>query len=146
MNPLAITGVAADTLALFNDLLRAKGYEPWVVWDSTIDPPPPTLEAATQGQVITFKACAYAAECMILSTRKILDRTNSDCIWIVEVDDILAKEVPCFKTLDEQNPDEDVLLGVGYSRFSRKSLERISNDFGSGLDYASLSVRTLESA
>ncbi len=138
MSPIALTGSDAKTISILKSLLAKKGVDtPWVVWDSTVHSPP-ELE-----KLITYKACVYAAECMILSTHRILDRENSDYIWIVDTDEFKAKDIDTFVTQFSEPRIDDVVLGPGYSRFSRKALERISRDFGSGVDYTGLAVCTL---
>jgi hypothetical protein len=137
---VALTGTNAGHILLLGSVLSARHHTPWIVWDATCVPPPDVLHRESRGQLLTFQACVYAAECQLLTTRRILDRTNSDHIWIVECDDLKAKDLP----MEFPLVDADVVLGPGYSRFSRKALEHISRDFGMGLDYSGLVVHTLD--
>lgn len=139
MNPVALIGSDPQTISVIKSLLQKKNLEnPWIVWDSTVDQPPPEFE-----KLITYKACAYAAECMILSTHRIMDRENSDYVWIVDTDEFTAKDIDEFLKHIAESRLDDVILGQGFSRFSRKALEHINRDFGSGLDYDGLAVCTL---
>lgn len=137
-NPVALIGSDAQTISVLKSLLQKKNVEtPWVVWDIAASTPPEFEK------LITYKACAYAAECMILSTHRILDRENSDYVWIVDTDEFTAKDIDQFLKHITESRIDDVILGQGFSRFSRKALECINRDFGSGLDYAGLAVCTL---
>lgn len=138
--PVALTGTHAANILLIGSVLSARQHAPWIVWDATAAPPPEQLHRESRGQLITFQACVYAAECQLLTTRRILDRVNADHLWIVECDELKAKDLPMeFPEIQ----DADVILGPGYSRFSRKALEHISRDFGMGLDYSGLVVHTI---
>lgn len=140
MDSIALTGSDPETLTLMRSVMRKKGCEtPWIVWDSTVDNPPPF------DKLITYKACVYAAECMILATHRILDRENMEYIWIIDTDEFTVKDLDVFLKHTAESRMDDVVLGIGFSRFSRKALERISRDFGTGLDYTGLAVVTLES-
>lgn len=136
MDPIAVAGTNAKGIALLGSILTGKGYEPWILWNATSEQLPGQLAMASRNKVVTFKACVYVAECQILATHRILDRTNRDYVWIVDSDVAVAKDLPDFL----QSRSEDVLLGTGVSRFSRKALECIAMDFGMGLDYSGLNV------
>jgi hypothetical protein len=141
--PVALTGMNAGNILLLGGVLSGRGHAPWIVWDATETPPPDQLHRESRGKLITFQACVYAAECQLLTTRRILDFENADHIWIVECDDLKVKDLPMeFPDIK----DADVILGCGFSRFSRKALEHISRDFGMGLDYSGLVVHTLDPA
>ena len=136
--PIAVTGSSADAIELMYDVLSARGYRPWIVWNSTYEHPPLSTAAKAQARLLTYTARAYAAECQILMLRRVVDSMNADHAWTLDADLVRAKDIPAkFDMTDEA----DVLLGLGYSRFSRKALEYISRDFGTGLDYNSLEVR-----
>jgi len=141
MDSIALTGSDPETLSLMRSVMRKKGYEtPWIVWDSTVENPP------LFDKLITYKACVYAAECMILATHRILDRENMEYIWIVDTDELTVKDLDGFLKHTTESRTDDVVLGIGFSRFSRKALENISRDFGTGLDYTGLAVVTLDSS
>lgn len=141
MESIALTGSVPETLSLMRSVMSKKGYEtPWIVWDSTVENPPPI------DKLITYKACAYAAECMILATNRILERENTDYVWIIDTDEFMVKDLDVFLKHTTESRTDDVVLGVGFSRFSRKALENISRDFGMGLDYTGLAVVTLDLA
>lgn len=140
MIPVTLTGTNAHAIALLGSVLTAKGYSPWIVWDATLEMPPQDLINASRGQLLTFQACVYAEECQILTTRKILDRTNEDYVWIVDADQLTVKDLP--ETFASDKLEDVILCPEGYSRFSRKALECISRDFGVGLDYSNLTVST----
>ena len=138
--PIAITGSSAETIELMHDFLSALGYRPWIVWNSTYDLPSSSLAAKAQKRLLTYTARAYAAECQILMLRRVVDTMNANHAWTLDADLVQAKDIPASFDMTD---DADVLLGIGYSRFSRKALEYISRDFGTGLDYNSLEVRTV---
>jgi hypothetical protein len=119
------------------DVLSALEYRPWIVWNSTYEPAPSSLASKAQKRLLTYTARAYAAECQILMLRRVLDTMNANHAWTLDADLVRAKDIPNFDMTD----GTDVLLGLGYSRFSRRALEHISRDFGNGLDYSSLVVR-----
>jgi len=138
---IAITGSDIQTVILMYDVLAARGLEPWVIWNCTENPvaPQKLRDAIAKEKLLTYRAVVYAAECQILTLRRIMDYTNADHVWTLDADLVMVKDVPPF-----DNPsDNDVLLGLGFSRFSRKALEHIARDFGSGLDYSDLSVSTI---
>jgi len=138
--PIAITGSSVDAIELMYDVLSARGYRPWIVWNSTYEHPPLSMATKAHARLLTYTARAYAAECQILMLRRVVDSMNADHAWTLDADLVTAKDIPApFDMTD----DADVLLGLGYSRFSRKALECISRDFGTGLDYSSLEVRTV---
>jgi hypothetical protein len=141
MHPIALTGSSADTLEVMHSVLQNKGESPWIVWDTTLTDTIP----CTGKHVVTYKACLYAAECMILSTHRILERENADHVWIFDTDVCRAKDLDEFlRQRAVDRPNDDVVLGVGFSRFSRKALEHIARDFGTGLDFETgLVVTTL---
>lgn len=135
---IAVSGSDPQTLLIFRSWLsKTTGKEPWVLWDASVEQPPAALVRDCAHKLITFKAYAYAAECLILSTQRIVGYENVEHVWIVDTDELTIKQCPNFAAL--QTRTEDVVLGDGYSRFSRKALQTISRDFGSGLDYSSLS-------
>lgn len=111
---------------------------PWIVWDNTTDPVPDAFLATPN--IVTVRARAYQSECIILSTKRILDRCNEDALWIVDADvvDVVPDAI-----IDDPDTMSDVIVGPGYARYSRKALERISRDFGQGVDFCGLSVKHL---
>ncbi len=141
--PVALTGSDSLKIAILYKILRAQGVDTWIVWDATIHSPPEDLSALAGDKLLTFRACAYAAECQILAHRRILDRANTDSVWTLDTDMVCAKDVPAFLEATENTSSDDIILGMGFSRFSRKSVEHISRDFGSGLDYSGLTVSTI---
>ena len=141
MDNVTVTGSDAVTIALLFDLLAAGGTRPWIVWDATTDAVPDDLQRRAGARVLTYKARAYAAECQILVLHRVVDHANTDYVWSIDADILLVKDLKNI-VLDDPRT-EDVLLGDGYSRFSRKALECVSRDFGTGLDYSQLAVSTL---
>ena len=140
--PVALTGSDASTIALLFDVLSASTNESaWIIWDSTVVPCPRELLDKAKDQCLSYRAVVYAAECQILTLRRIVDRANADYAWTVDADLVTAKDV--LQLPESTHQTADVLLGVGYSRFSRKALESIARDFGSGLDFSSLAVVTI---
>lgn len=138
VSTLALSGSDADTLLVFRKWMVRQGKEPWVIWEAShIDTPPALYECAHK--LITFKAHAYVAECLILSTQRCVSYENADHVWIVDTDQCTVKTCPDFAALDASHDEDVVLDSRGCSRFSRKALQTISRDFGSGLDYSSLS-------
>lgn len=141
MNPVAITGSDEKLMGLFIDLLHSREVTPWLLWDATNAPVPYTLTETGNDRIVTFTARMYVAECKILATRRILDRTNRDHVWILETDDFVAADIPTIVAADAE--DGDVLLGRGCARFSRKALEHMAKDFGFGVDYSELLVKNI---
>ena len=143
MHPVAITGSDPRVIELLCEVYAAReGTTPWVIWDATGEEPSTALVAAASDKLLTYKAIAYVAECQILTLRRVMDRTNTDHAWTVDADLVTAKDLP-WQLFEDAAPEDDVILGLGYSRFSRKALECISRDFGNGLEYSGLSVRTV---
>lgn len=139
---VAITGTDPDTCCLLFDVLkRGMQHQPWIVWDATVEPAPPSIGARA---TVTYRAHAYAAECQILSTLRIMDNANVDRVWIVDADVVTAATL--LGGLPACDPEADVVLGGagGVSRFSRKAVQRIARDFGTGVDYTGLGVQVLD--
>lgn len=131
--PVVVCGYDPLKVALMYDVLKRKGSDAWIAWDATLTPPPPEIEGRRH---VVYSAKAFVAECKILSTFRVMDRTETDAVWIVESDDVPIKDLP--ELLD---PDShDVVLGPGYSKFSRKAVERVSAHFGDGVDWDGLRV------
>jgi hypothetical protein len=141
MNPVAITGSDPQSVGVLFEYAARAGLHPWIIWNATADPAPDALAAKGRDRLLEYRAIAYVAECHILTLRKIMDRTNADYAWTVDADMVACKDLPGFD--DDLVKDDDVLLGLGFSRFSRRALECIARDFGTGLDYSELKVSTL---
>jgi hypothetical protein len=141
---VAITGSSAETLKVLYEILKKKEeFRVYVLWDATFEQHTANpLTGIPPEDVVNYTAKTYVAECQILSTRRIMDRTMDDTVWIVDADVVTAATMP--HDLPHDRPEDILLLGEGVSRFSRKALDQIASDFGSGLDYTGLSVATIE--
>ena len=138
---VALAGSSPEKLKILYEILKKKEeFRVYVLWDATFTANP--LTGIPAEDVITYIAKTYIAECQILSSRRIMDRTMDDTVWIVDADVVTAATMPA--TLPHDRPEDVLLLGEGVSRFTRKALDQIASDFGQGLDYTSLSVGTIE--
>lgn len=137
--PIALAGYDVRKLSILHHVFTAKGFMPWIVWDTTTDPVPAECPTA---HTITFSAYLFAPECQLLATKRILDRLNVDDIWIIWTDAFTASTIPDILRLNANT--SDIIAGYGCSRMSRKALERIARDFGGEIDWDGIDIYTVD--